>query len=118
MSFNGIYGKGKTPNEALIYAKINEIGHGTKPLFLKKTRVKYLGNHRNLETLLFMSYNTHNLNRYLTNTESDAKKNLIELYGSTELNKIYEIYMNVNGEEVLCFMINKSNDYNLYKFLY
>jgi len=40
------------------------------------------------------------------------------LYGSTEVNKIYDIYRDVNGKEVLCFMINKSNDYNLYKFLY
>ena len=59
-----------------------------------------------------------NLNRDLTSTEANAKKKLIELYGSTELNKIYDIYKNVNDEEVLCFMINKSNDYNLYKFLY
>jgi len=118
MSFNGIYGKGKTPTEALIYAKINEIGHGTKPLFLKKTKVKYLGIHTNLDTLLFMSYNTHELNRDLTSSESNAKKKMIELYGSTELNKIYEIYRNPDGEEVLCFMINKSNAYNLYKFLY
>ena len=43
---------------------------------------------------------------------------MIELYGSNELNKIYDIYSDVNGKEVLCFMINKSNDYNLYKFLY
>jgi len=118
MSYNGIYGKGKTPEEALVYAKVNEIGHGTKPIFLKKTRVKYIGNHSNLDTQLFMAYNTHNLNRDLTSTEANAKKKLIELYGSTELNKIYDIYKNVNDEEVLCFMINKSNDYNLYKFLY
>ena len=37
MSYNGIYGKGKTPEEALVYSKVNEIGHGSKPLFLKKT---------------------------------------------------------------------------------
>ena len=117
MSYNGIYGKGKTPEEALVYAKVNEIGHGTKPLFLKKTRVKYLGNHSNLDTQLFMAYNTQSLNRDLTSTEANAKKKLIELYGSTELNKIYDIYKNVN-DEVLCFMINKYSDYNLYKFLY
>ena len=118
MSFNGIYGIGKTHNEALIYAKVNEIGHATKPLFLKKTKVKYLGEHSNLDILLFMSYNTHELNRDLTSSESNAKKKMIELYGSTELNKIYEIYRNPDGEEVLCFMINKSNAYILYKFLY
>jgi len=118
MSYNGIYGKGKTPNKALVYAKVNEIGHGSKPLFLKKTAVKYLGHHQNLDTLLFMSYNTHNLKRDLTDCEANAKKKMIELYGSTEVNKIYDIYRDVNGKEVLCFMINKSNDYNLYKFLY
>jgi hypothetical protein len=118
MSFNGIYGKGKTPKEALVYAKVNEIGHGSKPLFLKKTSVKYLGNHLNLDTLLFMTYNTPNLNRDLTDCEANSKKKMIELYGTTELNKIYAIYMNPDGKEVLCFMINKSNDYNLYKFLY
>ena len=63
MSFNGIYGKGNTPDKALVYAKVNEIGHGSNPLFLKKTSVKYLGNHQNLDILLFMSYNTMDLNR-------------------------------------------------------
>jgi len=118
MSYNGIYGKGKTPEEALIYAKVNEIGYGSKPLFLKKTDVKYLGHHQNLDTLLLISYNSNNLRRDLTECETNSKKKMIELYGSTELNKIYDIYRDVNGKEVLCFMINKSNDYNLYKFLY
>ena len=118
MSYNGIYGKGKTPEEALVYSKVNEIGHGSKPLFLKKTNVKYLGHHQNLDTLLLISYNSNNLTRDLTECETNSKKKMIELYGSTELNKIYDIYRDVNGKDVLCFMINKSNDYNLYKFLY
>ena len=42
MSYNRIYGKGTTPEQALLYSKINEIGHNTKTSFLKKTRVKYL----------------------------------------------------------------------------
>ena len=29
MSYNRIDGKGSTPEEALLYSKINEIGHGT-----------------------------------------------------------------------------------------
>ena len=79
MSYNGIYGKGKTPEEALIYTKVNEIGHGSKPLFLKKTAVKYLGHHQNLDTLLLISYNSNNLMRDLTECETNSKKKMIEL---------------------------------------
>ena len=39
MSYYAVYGKGRNPDEGLIYAKVNEIGHNTNTSFLKKTNV-------------------------------------------------------------------------------
>jgi len=123
MSFNAIYGKGKTPQQALVYAKVNEIGHNTNPRFLKKTNamcIYYKNTHR-LQEQLFMSYNIKDIEEQrltLTTSELNSKKELLEYYGKDKLNEIFTIYENINSNISLCFIINKSNDYNLYKFLY
>jgi hypothetical protein len=119
MSYNRIYGKGTTPEQALLYSKINEIGHNTKTPFLKKTRVKYLEykNINELETQLVLSSNLDTLDREMTTSESNARKKLQEYYGD-ELVNIYEIYNNPQSTIALCFLISKCKDYKLYKFLY
>ena len=120
MSFNRIYGIGNTPNEALIYAKVNEIGHNTRPNFLRKTQIKYLeySNNSVLELKLITTYLIRNVNRELTTTELNARNDLLEYYGKKELNTIMDIFGNVNSDITVCFLDSKSNDYNLYKFLY
>ena len=120
MSYNRIYGKGTTPEQALLYSKINEIGHNTKTSFLKKTRVKYLEykNTNLLETQLVLSSNLDTLDRVLSTSESNARKQLEEYYGDEELVNIYDIYNNPQSEIAICFLISKCKDYNLYKFLY
>ena len=117
MSYNIIYGKGNTPKEALLYAKINEIGHGTKPRFLKKTNVKYLEYTSTLETDLVMS--SLQCDRELTISEKNAKKRLIECYGE-EFNTIMDIYRDIYSKYSICYKIESdtSNELNLYKFLY
>jgi hypothetical protein len=116
MSYNRIYGKGSTPEEALLYSKINEIGHGTKPRFLKKTNIKYLEYTPTLETDLFMS--SHQCDRELTISEENANKRLIECYSEEELKTIMDIYSDIDSEYSICFKIDTSNGQNLYKFLY
>jgi hypothetical protein len=116
MSYNIIYGKGSTPEEALLYSKINEIGHGTKPRFLKKTNIKYLEYTPTLETDLFMS--SYQCDRELTISEKNANKRLIECYGEEELKTIMDIYSDIDSEYSICFKIDTSNVQNLYKFLY
>ena len=118
MSYNIIYGKGRTPTEALLYAKINEIGHGTKPSFLKKTNVKYLEYSNTLETDLFMA--SLEYDRELTISETQAINKLNDKYGDDEFNSIMEIYRNIDNKYSLCFKIvsDTSNEQKLYKFLY
>jgi len=119
MSYNIIYGKGRTPKEALLYAKINEIGHGTKPSFLKKTNVKYLEYSNTLQADLFISSLTYD--RELTTTETKAIKNLKKTYcEEEEYNTILNIYRDINSNYSLCYKIDSdtSNEINLYKFLY
>ena len=120
MSYNSIYGKGITPGEALLYSKINEIGHNTKPIFLKKTKIKYLDytNNNLLETHLFIG-NRHNIvDRNFTISEININRQLIEYYGVKELNNIYNIYNNPKSNITICLLISKCNTYNLYKFIY
>ena len=119
MSFNIIYGKGRNPKEALIYSKVNEIGYGTKPRFLKKTNVKYLEyrNTNTLETLLHLSY-FGKCNRDPSSSEENSRRSLIDYYGVKEFNAIMDIYSNIDSEYTICFKIGTSNGYNLYKFLY
>ena len=119
MSYNLIYGIGKTPQQALIYAKVNEIGHETNTRFLKKTKVKLLDfNKNNLDTYLFMVYDTLNIVRGLTTSELNAKNELTKYYGKKELKNIMDIYSSLNTDISICFIDSKSEDYNLYKFLY
>ena len=119
MSYNLIYGIGKTPQQALIYAKVNEIGHETNTRFLKKTKVKYLDfNKDKLEKYLFMVYNTLNIDRELTSSELNANNELTKYYGKPELKNIIDIYSSLNTDVAICFIDSKSGDYNLYKFLY
>mgnify|MGYP005653705059 CR=1 FL=1 len=115
MSYNRIYGKGSTPEEALLYSKINEIGHGTKPRFLKKTNIKYLEYTPTLETDLFMS--SYQCDRELTISETQAINKLKDKYGDDEFNSIMEIYRNIDNKYSLCFKIvsDTSNEQNLYK---
>ena len=120
MSYNVIYGKGRNPNEALIYAKVNEIGHNTNPSFLKKTNVMYL-DYRNINTLqekLFIIYSSRNLIREKTTTELNTNKDLIEYYGKEILDSIIDLYGNPTNDTTIGFLVSKSKDYNIYKFLY
>jgi len=119
MSYNIIYGKGRTPKEALLYAKINEIGHGTKPSFLKKTNVKYLEYSNTLQADLFMA-SLDFRTREPTISEEKAKKKLKNNYGEQEYNTIIDIYRNIDSNYSICYKIDSdtSNDINLYKFLY
>jgi len=119
MSYHKIYGIGSTPKEALLYAKINEIGHGTKPSFLKKTNVKYLEYTSTLETDLFMSSVDYG-SREPTISEEKAIKKLKNDYGEDEFNTIMNIYSDKNSKYSICFKFrsDSSNKRNLYKFLY
>jgi len=118
MSYNIMYGKGRTPKEALLYAKINEIGYGNKSSFLKKTNVKYLEYTNTLQTDLFISSLTYD--RELTTTETQAIKNLKNTYFEEEYNNIVDIYKDINSNYSICYKIDSdtSNEINLYKFLY
>lgn len=118
MSYNIIYGKGRTPKEALLYAKMNELGHETKPSFLKKTNVKYLKYTKTLDLDLFISSLTYD--RELTKTESQSIKNLKNTYCDEEYNTIIDIYRDITSNYTLCYKIDSdtSNELNLYKFLY
>jgi hypothetical protein len=116
MSYNIIYGKGSTPEEALLYSKINEIGHGTKPRFLKKTNIKYLEYTPTLETDLFMS--SYQCDRELTISEAKSIKKLKDYYGEEEFTNIIDIYSDIDSKYSICFKIDTSNGQNLYKFLY
>ena len=119
MSYNLIYGIGKTPQQALIYAKVNEIGHETNTRFLKKTKVKCLDFDKDkLEIYLFMVYNIKNIERELTTSELNANNELTKYYGKKELKNIIDIYSSLNTDISLCFIDSKYEDYNLYKFLY
>jgi len=119
MSYNLIYGIGKSPQQALIYAKVNEIGHETNTRFLKKTKVKCLDfNKDKLEIYLFMVYNIKNIDRELTTSELNANNELTKYYGKKELKNIIDIYSSLNTDISLCFIDSKYEDYNLYKFLY
>lgn len=117
MSYHKIYGIGNTPKEALLYSKINEIGHGTKPRFLKKTDVKYLEYTPTLETDLVMSSVDFG-SREPTISEEKAIKKLKNNYGEQEFNTIMDIYRNIDSKYSICFKIDTSNKRNLYKFLY
>lgn len=119
MSYNVIYGKGSTPKEALLYAKINEIGHGTNPSFLKKTNIKYLEYSNTLQTDLFMA-SLDFRTREPTISEEKAIKKLKDTYGEQEFNTILNIYKDTKSKYCLCFKIDydSSNDLYLYKFLY
>ena len=116
MSYNIIYGKGRSPKEALLYSKINEIGHGTTPRFLKKTNIKYLECTPTLETDLFMT--SLQYDRELTISEAKSIKKLKDYYDEEELKTIMDIYSDIDSEYSICFKIDTSNGQNLYKFLY
>jgi hypothetical protein len=116
MSYNIIYGKGRSPEEALLYSKINEIGHGTRPRFLKKTNIKYLEYTPTLETDLFMA--SLQYDRELTISELNAKTKLKDYYGENEFNTIMDIYRDIDSNYSICFKIDTSDGQNLYKFLY
>jgi hypothetical protein len=116
MSYNIIYGIGCSPEEALLYSKINEIGHRTNPRFLKKTNVKYLEYTPTLETDLFMS--SLQYDRELTISEAKSIKKLKDNYGENEFNTIMDIYRDIDSNYSICFKIDTSEEYNLYKFLY
>jgi hypothetical protein len=123
MSFNAIYGKGNTPQQALVYAKVNEIGHNTNPRFLKKTNAMCINykNTNRLQEQLFTCYNIKDREDQrlaFTTSELNSKKELLDYYGKDKLNEILTLYENINSDISLCFIITKSNDYNLYKFLY
>jgi len=120
MSYYAIYGKGRNPNEALIYAKVNEIGHNTNTSFLKKTNVMYL-DYNNVNTLqekLFTSYLIRNINREKTTSELNSKKDLIHYYGKEKFDAILEVYGNPTNDTTIGFLLSKTKDYNIYKFLY
>jgi len=118
MSYRKIYGIGNTPEEALLYAKINEIGHGTKPNVLKKTDVKCLEYSKTLELDLFSASLTYD--RELTTTETQAIKNLKNTYCDEDFNTILDIYRDIDSNYSICFKIDSdtSTEQNLYKFLY
>ena len=113
MSYHKIYGTGDTAQEAFIYAKINEIGYGTKPRFLKKTNIKFLEYYNTLETDLFLASLDYS-NRKPTISEAKAIKKLKTYYGEEGLNTIINIYNNKDSNTALCFKIND----NIYNFLY
>ena len=123
MSFNRIYGIGKTPKAAFYFAKINEIGHHTDTEFLLKTTIKYLKfkDPDKLELLLFRAYNIKAINRErdLTKTEENAYKILVNYYGKQFLKEIYKIYRNKKGNTSICFKVGVyEGGYNIYKFLF
>jgi hypothetical protein len=116
MSYRKIYGIGNTPEEALLYAKINEIGHRSKTRFLKKTNVKCLEYSKTLETDLFSASLTYD--RELTISEAKSIKNLKNTYCDKDYNIILDIYRDIDSNYSICFKIDTSNEQNLYKFLY
>lgn len=123
MSFNRIYGIGKTPESAFYFAKINEIGHNTDTKFLLKTKIKYIkfNNPDKLELLLFRAFDTKAIyqKRDLTKTEINAYKVLVSYYGKKNLKEIYKVYRNKKGDTTLCFKVRHYNGgYNVYKFLF
>lgn len=114
MSFHRIFGYGDTAEEALIYSKINEIGHKTIPtLFLKKTNVKLIENMDKLELNLFMGYNLH---RDSTKTELDALTSLEKQFSEKELKDIMDIYRNPECNTVICF--REINNFGPFKYMY
>lgn len=131
--FNSIYSYGKNIKEALNYCKINELYYynqknhdlGSDKLQLK-TNIYILDNKSKLEDKLhdkylysIINYKTIKKSRKLTNYEFKALNIILNIYGEDMLDNIIEI-MDKN-EKHMCIgykVKTKSENLNLYKFLY
>lgn len=121
MSYKKIYGIGKTPEQALVYTKVNEIGYGNYSF--KKNRVYFVEIPKNrtkvysFDVDIFIYYNIYNIDRDLSTTEANVKESFESFYDRNTLKKIISIYDN-NSDICLCFKVGEWGDNNLYKFLY
>lgn len=114
MSFHRIFSFGDTPEQALIYAKINEIGYNTKSIrFLKKTEIELVDNISKLELKLYL---VHDIKNNPSQIKTEALINLKKNFSEEKLNKILNIYCNPNSERVIC--LKEENNFGIYKNMY